>query len=47
MNKNKAAKLDVGNNKSEKYKMQSIYNSVVYIKKSKSGHLLEIYYLVS
>lgn len=39
--------LDVGKNKSEKFKIKTIQNSAVYIKKSKSGHLLELYYLIS
>ena len=41
------AKLDPNDNKSDEYKMKAIYNNAVYIKKSKSGYLSKLYYLVS
>lgn len=37
---------DNGGNE-EEYKVEIIYNSAVYVKKSESGHLLGLYYLVS
>ena len=40
-------KLDANNNNSGKYKIEAIWNSVVYAKKSKSSHLPGLYYLVS
>lgn len=39
-------KLDTSNNKSKEYKMEAIYDSAVYAKKSESGYLLEFYYLI-
>ena len=39
------AKLDASNNNG-RYKLEAICNSVVYTKKSKSGHLSRLYYLV-
>ena len=39
------AKLDASNSK--EFKEEAICNSAVYAKKSKSGYLLELYYLVS
>ena len=47
VDENNVAKLDAGNNKSGGYKMEVIYNSTVYTKKSESGHLSGLYYLVS
>ena len=41
----KVSKLDAGN-KSKKYKVKAIWDSVVYTNKLKSGHLLDFYYLV-
>ena len=38
--------LDVGN-KNRKYKVKAIWDSAVYARESKSGHLPELYYLVS
>ena len=38
--------MEVGNNDNNKYKILAIYNSAVYIRDSKSGHLSELYYLV-
>ena len=38
--------LDAGNNSGE-YEMEAIWDSMVYTKKSKSGYLLQLYYLVS
>ena len=39
-------KLNTGNYKSRKYKVEVIYNSAVYAKKSKSSYLLELYYYI-
>lgn len=39
--------FDAGNNKSRKYKVKAIWNSAIYVKKSKSGYLPSFYYLVS
>ena len=38
--------LDASNNSGE-YKVEAIWNSMVYARKSESGHLLGLYYLVS
>ena len=38
-------KLDTGNSK--EYKVEAIWDSAVYGRESKSGHLLEFYYLIS
>ena len=40
-----ATELDVDDN-SEKYEVEEIWNSMVYIKESESGHLPDLYYLV-
>lgn len=45
-NKNNVAKLDAGNNKSKEYKVKAIWDSALYVKESKSDHLLKLYYLV-
>ena len=42
-----AIELDVGNNNSGEYKVEAIWDSAVYAKKSESGHLPGLYYLVS
>ena len=47
MDENIATKLGAGDNKSREYKVEAICDSAVYTKKSKSGYLLEFYYLVS
>ena len=39
-------KLDASNNESEKYKLETIFYNAVYEKKSKSGYLPRLYYLV-
>ena len=39
-------KLDAGNDSGE-YKVEAIWNNVVYIRESKSDHLPGLYYLVS
>ena len=39
--------FDIGDNKSGEYKVEVIWDSVVYAKESKLGHLLGLYYLVS
>ena len=39
--------FDADNNDSKEYKVHIIWDNVVYAKKSKSGHLLDLYYLVS
>ena len=38
--------FDVGNNDSGEYKVEAIQDSTVYARKSKSGHLPGLYYLV-
>ena len=38
--------LDVGDNNSEKYKMEAIRNSAVYTRELKSDHILSFYYLI-
>lgn len=38
--------LELKNNSDKKYKIEAMYNSAVYAKKLKSGHLLGLYYLV-
>lgn len=47
IDQNNATKLDAGEDKDRKYKLEVILNSAVYIRKSKSGYLLGIYHLVS
>lgn len=44
VDKNNIIELDIGNNK--KYKIEAIYNSMVYAKESKLEHQLGFYYLV-
>ena len=39
--------FDVGNNDSREYEVKVIQDSTVYVRESKSGHLLGLYYLVS
>ena len=46
VDKNNTTKLDAKNDKSKKYKVEEICNSVVYTKVSESGHLPGLYYLV-
>lgn len=41
-----ATKLNANNNDNEEYKIKSIPHSGVYIKKSKPGFLLKLYYLI-
>ena len=43
----KILKLDTSNNNSKKYKLEAIWDSAVYIKKSESGYLLGFYYLLA
>ena len=40
-------KFDVGNNESGEYEVEAIRDSTVYAKKSESGHVPGLYYLVS
>ena len=47
IDENNAAKLDTDDNKRSKYKVKAIFDSAVYARELKSGHLLELYYLVS
>ena len=47
MDENNMTKLDIGNNESNKYKVETIRDSTVYPKESKSGHLPGLYYLIS
>ena len=44
VDKNDATELDIGD--SGEYKMEAIWDSVVYARKSKSGYLPRLYYLV-
>ena len=46
VDKNNAVELDAGDNKSGKYKIEAIWDSPVYAQGSKSGYLLEFYYLM-
>ena len=39
--------FDIGNNESGEYKVDTIWNNAVYVKKSKSSYLSGLYYLVS
>ena len=39
--------FDASDNEGGKYKVEAIWESAVYAKVSKSGHLLGFYYLVS
>ena len=39
--------FDTGDNESGEYKVEAIWDSAIYIKKSESGHLPGLYYLVS
>ena len=39
-------KFNADDNNSGKYEVEANWDSIVYAKKSKSGHLLDIYYLV-
>ena len=41
-----ATELDAGNNDSGEYKVEAIWDSAVYARKSESGHLPGLYYLV-
>ena len=45
-NENNGAELDVSNKNGE-YKVEAIRDSAVYVRESESGHLLDLYYLVS
>ena len=40
------AELDAGNDKSEKYKVEGIWDNAVYSRESESVHLPGLYYLV-
>lgn len=46
VDKNDVVEFDIGDNKSEKYKIEAIRNSAVYARKSKN-HLPGLYYLVT
>ena len=46
VNKNNATKLDIGDSKSSKYRIETIWNSAVYTKELKSDYFLSLYYLV-
>ena len=43
----KQIEFDAGNNNSGEYKVKAIWDSAVYSRESKSGHLSGFYYLVS
>ena len=40
-------KFDAKDNNGGKYEVEAIWDSAVYAKESKSGHLLSLYYLIS
>ena len=42
----KIPELDAGNEDSEEYKMEAIWNNAVYVNKSESSYLPGLYYLV-
>ena len=46
LDENDATELNAGNN-SKEYKVEAIWDSAVYTRESKSGHLPGLYYLVS
>lgn len=46
MNKNDAIELNINNDNSKEYKVQTIQNKAIYIKKSELSYLLGLYYLV-
>ena len=46
INKNNATELDAGNNEGGNYEAETIWDSAVYTKKSKSGYLPGLYYLI-
>ena len=46
VDENNAAKLDVGDNEGDEYKVEAICNSAVYAKESETSHLPGLYYLV-
>lgn len=39
-------KLDANNNENKEYKIKGIYDKAIYTKKSRSGHLPGLYYLI-
>ena len=41
-----ATELDAGDDDSGEYKLEEIRDSAIYVRESKSGHLLGLYYLV-
>ena len=43
----KAEELDAGNKRASEYELEAIWDSAVYARESKSGHLPGLYYLVS
>lgn len=45
VDKNDMIKLNAGNNKSEKYKIEAIWDRMVYTRES-VGHLSGLYYLI-
>ena len=45
VDKNNVAEMDAGND-NDKYEVEPIYDYAIYVRKSKSGHLLGLYYLV-
>lgn len=46
LNRNNVKKLDASNNKGKKYKIEAIWDSVVYKKELDWGHLAKLYYLI-
>ena len=47
VDENDAAEMDAGDNEDGEYKVEAIRDSTVYARESESGHLPELYYLVS
>lgn len=46
MVKNNKVQLDTNNDENRKYKVEAIWNEIVYANKPKSSHLPDFYYLV-
>ena len=42
-----ATKLNATNDKNREYKVEAIWNSIVYTRESESGHYPGLYYLIS
>ena len=46
VDKNQAIELNAGRN-NRKYKIEAIYDNMIFAKELKSGYVLDLYYLVS